>query len=85
MVKIALLALGEYQTITEKGRKRTNREGKKARRKERNRGRKEGGKCCGLSLVGKEFPDMRQNERRIEFIRVGDSQFKGEPTPYVSW
>ena len=23
--------------------------------------------------VGKEFPDMRQNERRIEFIRVGDA------------
>ena len=22
--------------------------------------------------VGKEFTDMRQNERRIEFIRVGD-------------
>lgn len=35
MVKIALLALGEYQTTTEKGRKRTNREGKKGRRKER--------------------------------------------------
>ena len=35
--------------------------------------------------VGKEFPDMRQNERRIKFIRVGDSvktvgQLKGEPT-----
>ena len=23
--------------------------------------------------VGKEFPDMRQNERRIKFIRVGDA------------
>ena len=23
--------------------------------------------------VGKEFADMRQNERRIEFIRVGDA------------
>ena len=22
--------------------------------------------------VGKEFPDMRQNERRTEFLRVGD-------------
>ena len=35
--------------------------------------------------VGKEFPDMRQNERRIKLIRVGDAvrtvgQFKGEPT-----
>ena len=35
--------------------------------------------------VGKEFPDMRQNEREIKFIRVGDTvkilgQFKGEPT-----
>ena len=35
--------------------------------------------------VGKEFPDMRQNERRIKFIRVGDAvrtvdQLKGEPT-----
>ena len=33
--------------------------------------------------VGKEFPDMRQNERRIKFIRVGDAgktagQLKGE-------
>ena len=23
--------------------------------------------------VGKELPDMRQNEREIEFIRVGDA------------
>ena len=35
--------------------------------------------------VGKELPDMRQNEREIKFIRVGDavktvSQLKGEPT-----
>ena len=35
--------------------------------------------------VGKEFPDMRQNEREIKFIRVGDAvrtvaQLKGEPT-----
>jgi len=34
--------------------------------------------------VGKEFPDLRQNERRIKFIRVGDAvrtagQLKGEP------
>ena len=35
--------------------------------------------------AGKEFPDMRQNEREIKFIRVGDDvrtagQLKGEPT-----
>ena len=34
--------------------------------------------------VGKEFPDIRQNEREIKFIRVGDTvrtagQLKGEP------
>ena len=34
--------------------------------------------------VGKEFPDMRQNERKIKFIGVGDAvrtagQPKGEP------
>ena len=34
--------------------------------------------------VGKEFPDTRQNEREIKFIRVGDAvrtagQLKGEP------
>ena len=33
--------------------------------------------------VGKEFPDMRQNEREIKFIRMGDvvrtvGQLKGE-------
>ena len=33
--------------------------------------------------VGKEYPDMRQNEREIKFIRVGDAvrtvgQLKGE-------
>ena len=33
--------------------------------------------------VGKEFPDMRQNEREIKFIRMGDTvrtvdQFKRE-------
>ena len=33
--------------------------------------------------VGKEFPDVRQNERGIKFIRVGDAvrtagQLKGE-------
>ena len=35
--------------------------------------------------VGKEFPDMRQNEREIKSIRMGDTvrtagQLKGEPT-----
>ena len=40
---------------------------------------------CGLVWVGKEFPDMRQNEREIKFIRMGDTvrtvdQLKGEPT-----
>ena len=35
--------------------------------------------------VGKEFPDMRKNEREIKFIRVGDAvgtagQLRGEPT-----
>ena len=35
--------------------------------------------------VGKEFPDVRQNEREIHFIRLGDAvitagQLKGEPT-----
>ena len=34
--------------------------------------------------VGKEFPERRQNEREIQFIRVGDAvrtlgQLKGEP------
>ena len=38
--------------------------------------------------VGKEFPDMRQNEREIKFIRVGDTvrtagQLKGEQT--LNW
>ena len=35
--------------------------------------------------VGKEFPDMRQNEKEMKFIRVGDAvrtagQLRGEPT-----
>ena len=53
---------------------------KKGRRKEREieEGRKEVNVVVG-TLVGKEFPDMRQNERRGEFIRVGDAQLKGEP------
>ena len=38
----------------------------------------------GCAQIGKEFPDMRQNERRIEFIGVGDTGKtvgwpKGEP------
>ena len=38
-----------------------------------------------LVRVGKEFPDMRQNEREIKLIRMGDAvrtvgQLKGEPT-----
>ena len=37
--------------------------------------------------AGKEFPDMRQNERRIKFTSVGDAvrtagQIKGESTPF---
>ena len=37
--------------------------------------------------VGKEFPDMKQKERRIEFIRVRDAVriaglLKGESTPF---
>ena len=39
-------------------------------------------------LVGKAFPDMRQNERRIRFIRAGDAVgtavgLDGKPTPFV--
>ena len=81
MVRIAPLALGEFQTIIVKGRKRTNRERKRKGegKKERNRGGKEGGNVVVCTLVGKDFPDMRQNERRGEFIRVGDAQLKGEP------
>ena len=35
------------------------------------------------ALVGKEFPDNRQNEREVKFIRVGDAvrtvgQLRGE-------
>ena len=38
--------------------------------------------------VGKAFPDVRQNEKEIKFIRVGDTvrtagQLKGERT--VNW
>ena len=37
------------------------------------------------ALVGKEFPDMRQSEREIKFISVGDAirtadQLKKEPS-----
>ena len=39
--------------------------------------------------VGKEFPDMRQNERRIKFTRMGDAvrtsgQLTGEPNVFAS-
>ena len=47
-------------------------------------------KSRSLGVGGKikkeeEFPDIRQNEREIKFIRVGDTvgiagQLKGEPT-----
>ena len=42
---------------------------------------------CGQ--VGKEFLDKRQSERRMKFIRVGDTvrtvgQLKGESTPLTS-
>ena len=42
---------------------------------------------CGQ--VGKEFLDKRQNERRMKFIRVGDTvrtvgQLKGESTSLAS-
>ena len=38
-----------------------------------------------LMQVEKEFPDMRQNEWELKFIRMGDTvttegQLKGEPT-----
>ena len=38
--------------------------------------------------VGKEFPDMRQDERRINFISMGDAvrtagQLKGELTHFL--
>ena len=37
--------------------------------------------------VGKEFPDMRQNEKRKKFVRLGEAvrtmgQLKEEPTPF---
>ena len=36
--------------------------------------------------IGKEFPNMRQNEKKIEFIRAGDAIWtvgwlNGEQTP----
>ena len=43
-------------------------------------------KCHGPGAgLEKEFPDMRQSEREIKFIRVGDAvrtagQLRGEPT-----
>ena len=38
--------------------------------------------------VGTEFPDMRQNERRVKFINVGyvvrtGGWLMGEPTPFM--
>ena len=38
--------------------------------------------------IGKEFRDMRQNERRIDFVRVRDAVrrvgwLKEEPAPFV--
>ena len=38
--------------------------------------------------AGKEFPDMRQNERRIKFIGEGDAVrtarwLKAEPNPFI--
>ena len=41
-----------------------------------------------IVLVGKEFLDMRQNERKLKSIRVGDAiriegQLKGQPTAFV--
>ena len=46
-------------------------------------------RCRSLVQVGKEFPDVRQNERRIEFIRVGDTVrtagwLKRGRTPFIS-
>ena len=40
--------------------------------------------------VGKEFPDMRQNERRREFTRAGDAVrpvgwLKTRTVPFVGW
>ena len=41
--------------------------------------------CHGPGVGGKQFPDMRQKEREIKFIGVGDAvrragPLKGEPT-----
>ena len=38
----------------------------------------------------KEFPNLRQNEKRIKFIRVGDTvrtvgQLKGVSTPFMEY
>ena len=47
--------------------------------------------CPGVAVVvrarvGREFPDMRQNERRKKFIREGEAvrtvgQLQGKPKP----
>ena len=44
--------------------------------------------CVVLVHVGKEFPEMRRNERRTNFIRVGDAVrtvcwLKGERNPFA--
>ena len=49
----------------------------------------EQGSVAARAQVGKEFPDMRQNEREITFIQVGDTvrtvgQLKGEATLLMS-
>jgi len=43
--------------------------------------------CHGLCIGWKKFPEMRQNERRIKFIGVGDAVrtagwLKGELNPF---
>ena len=43
-----------------------------------------------LVQVGKEFPDMKQNERKIKFIKIGDAvrtagQLNGELTLNEQW
>ena len=45
----------------------------------------EQGSVAVRAQVGKEFPDMRQNEREITFIRMGDAvrtvgRLKRDPT-----
>ena len=47
-----------------------------------------GSSVMACAWIGKEFPDMRQNERRIKFNRVGDAvrtadQLKGQPNSFT--